>query len=152
MRIGELATKTGVSVRALRYYEERELLIAERSAGGQRRYPDSAVDRVRWIQRLFAAGLPSSAVRRLLPCVYAPAEAKPAAVLNMLRAERDRIDAQVAGLVATRDRLAAIITGAHQCFDGLDDDPAAMTDRGSGSGTGPAGNLAPDDLLSNVVG
>ncbi|WP_219509752.1 MerR family DNA-binding transcriptional regulator [Nonomuraea ceibae] len=30
MRIGELAAATGVSVRALRYYEEQSLLAAER--------------------------------------------------------------------------------------------------------------------------
>ena len=34
MRIGELATTTGVSVRALRYYEEQGLLKAERTASG----------------------------------------------------------------------------------------------------------------------
>lgn len=39
MRIGEVAKKAGVSVRALRYYEEQDLLPAERSSGGQRQYP-----------------------------------------------------------------------------------------------------------------
>lgn len=43
MRIGELAAKAGVSVRALRYYEEQNLLASERSPGGQRHYPHSAV-------------------------------------------------------------------------------------------------------------
>jgi DNA-binding transcriptional MerR regulator len=32
MRIGELAARTGVSVRALRYYEEQELLAPERTS------------------------------------------------------------------------------------------------------------------------
>lgn len=36
MRIGEVAAKAGVSVRALRYYEEQDLLDASRSSGGQR--------------------------------------------------------------------------------------------------------------------
>ena len=39
MRIGELAARSGVSVRALRYYEEQDLLISTRSASGQRHYP-----------------------------------------------------------------------------------------------------------------
>lgn len=69
MRIGELATKAGVSVRALRYYEEQQLLTSERSASGQRHYVDSAVDRVRLIQQLYAAGLPSRTIVELLPCV-----------------------------------------------------------------------------------
>ena len=69
MRIGELATRTGVSVRALRYYEEQGLLVSERSPSGQRHYPDEAVDRVRLIQQLYAAGLPSRSIAELLPCV-----------------------------------------------------------------------------------
>ncbi|GAA2267529.1 hypothetical protein GCM10010145_47520 [Streptomyces ruber] len=69
MRIGEVAEKAGVSVRALRYYEEQDLLRADRSPGGQRHYPDTAVARVRLIQQLYAAGLPSKVVRQVLPCV-----------------------------------------------------------------------------------
>lgn len=38
MRIGEVAAATGVSVRSLRYYEEQELLEAERSSGGHRNW------------------------------------------------------------------------------------------------------------------
>jgi DNA-binding transcriptional MerR regulator len=52
MRIGELAARTGVSERSLRYYEEQGLLVANRTSGGQRRYPDAAVDRVIRIQEL----------------------------------------------------------------------------------------------------
>lgn len=54
MRIGELATRTHVSVRALRYYEEHALLTAERTPSGQRHYPESAVARVHLIQQLYA--------------------------------------------------------------------------------------------------
>lgn len=34
MRIGEVAERAGVSVRALRYYEEQRLLGATRTGGG----------------------------------------------------------------------------------------------------------------------
>ena len=57
MRIGELSERASVSVRALRYYEEQGLLTAERSASGQRHYAEPAVERVRLIQHLYAAGL-----------------------------------------------------------------------------------------------
>ncbi|MEW1793145.1 MULTISPECIES: MerR family DNA-binding transcriptional regulator [Streptomyces] len=46
MRIGEVADKAGVSVRAPRYYEEKGLLPAYRSPGGQRHRPDTAVERI----------------------------------------------------------------------------------------------------------
>ncbi|WP_131787258.1 MerR family transcriptional regulator [Protofrankia symbiont of Coriaria ruscifolia] len=108
MRIGELAARTGVSVRALRYYEQQDLLAAERSPGGQRHFPDSAVDRVQLIQQLFTAGLPSKSIVDLLPCVV-NGRATPE-LLDRLSTERDRIDQQIADLVNTRDRLDSLIS------------------------------------------
>ncbi|GGY85928.1 MerR family transcriptional regulator [Streptomyces nitrosporeus] len=110
MRIGELAARAGVSVRALRYYEEQNLLVSVRSPSGQRHYPDSAVDRVEVIQQLYAAGLPSRVIVELLPSVET-GEVTPE-LLVLLAAERNRIDAQVGTLVRTRDRLDTIITTA----------------------------------------
>ncbi len=107
MRIGELAVKGGVSVRALRYYEEQGLLTSIRSPRGQRRYADEAADRVRLIQNLYAAGLTSSTIAELLPCVDAKVSTPEARAL--LAAERDRVDRQIAQLTATRDRLDQVI-------------------------------------------
>lgn len=110
MRIGELAERTGVSVRALRYYEEQHLLPALRSESGQRRYPDSAVERVHLIQQLYAAGLSSKTILELLPCVDAGVST-PESMARLI-AERDRINAQIDGLIAARDRLDAVIDAA----------------------------------------
>ncbi|MDT0435988.1 MULTISPECIES: MerR family transcriptional regulator [Streptomyces] len=107
MRIGEVADKAGVSVRALRYYEEQDLLPADRSPGGQRHYPDSAVDRVRLIQLLYAAGLPSRVVRQVLPCVDSGRAAP--TLLGQLEEERARIDGRITDLLAVRDRLDDVI-------------------------------------------
>lgn len=107
MRIGELSAKTGVSVRALRYYEERALLVAERSTSGQRHYADPAVDRVELIQTLYAAGLSSRTILDLLPCVDAKVNTPESRAL--LRSERDKIDDQVTRLLEARARLDAII-------------------------------------------
>ncbi|MET7950376.1 MerR family transcriptional regulator [Micromonospora sp. NPDC005324] len=108
MRIGELATKTGVSVRALRYYEEQGLLASARSSGGQRHYLDDAVDRVYLIQMLYAAGLSSRTILDLLPCVDAKVNTPQSRA--MLRAERDRIDQQITQLRQARTRLDEVIT------------------------------------------
>ena len=110
MRIGELAGTAGVSVRALRYYEEQGLLTAERTPSGQRVYPPKAVDRVQLIQQLYAAGLTSRTILELLPCVDAGVRTRESQA--RLAAERDRIDRQIAGLVATRDRLDEVIAMA----------------------------------------
>ena len=108
MRIGELAERAAVSVRALRYYEEQGLLTADRSASGQRHYAEAAVERVRLIQQLYAAGLTSRTIADLLPCVDAGVSTPQSRA--RLAAERDRIDAQIAELVQTRDRLDEVIT------------------------------------------
>ncbi|GAA1130013.1 MULTISPECIES: MerR family transcriptional regulator [Streptomyces violaceusniger group] len=110
MRIGELAAKTGVSVRALRYYEEQGLLTSERSPSGQRHYADYAVDRVLWIQCLYSAGLSSKTLREFLPCTHTGV-ATPDNI-DRLTAERDRINAQMADLATIRDRLDAVIAAA----------------------------------------
>ncbi|KIF68254.1 MerR family transcriptional regulator [Streptomyces sp. AcH 505] len=108
MRIGEVADQAGVSVRALRYYEQQDLLQACRSPGGHRHYPDTAVSRVRLIQQLYAAGLPSRVVRDVLPCVDS-GEASPK-LLDQMEAERVRIDERITDLLAVRDRLDDVIT------------------------------------------
>ncbi len=57
LRVGELAKRTGKTVRALHLYEELELLKpVHRSKGGFRLYAPSAVKRVEWIGKLQDAG------------------------------------------------------------------------------------------------
>ncbi|GAA2003899.1 MerR family transcriptional regulator [Nakamurella flavida] len=107
MRIGEVAASSGVSVRALRYYEEQGLLVAERSASGQRRYPPEAVDRVRFIQSLYAAGLGSRAVLPILPCLEHGVLTEK--MHEQLLTERARVQAQLEELTATRDKLDEVI-------------------------------------------
>ncbi|MEU1588093.1 MerR family transcriptional regulator [Micromonospora sp. NPDC005710] len=110
MRIGELARRTGVTTRALRYYEEQNLLTAERSGSGQRHYGDDAVDRIHLIRQLYAAGLSSKTVAELTPCVL-DGKATPE-LLQRLAAERDRLDQRVADLIRARGRLDSVINGA----------------------------------------
>ena len=112
MRIGELAERSGVSVRSLRYYEEQGLLTATRSESGQRRYVEAAVERVRFIQQLYAAGLSSKTIVSLLPCVEAPSSATTRYSIDLMQAERDRIEQQVEELTATRDKLSGLIIAA----------------------------------------
>ena len=107
LRIGELAARAGVSTRSLRYYEQQRLLPAERSSTGQRRYSEVAVDRVKLIQRLFAANLSSRTIAELLPCPRAGIT--PLVAKTRLAAERERIDAQIAELAKARIQLTEVI-------------------------------------------
>lgn len=110
MRIGELARRTGVSVRSLRYYEQQHMLLSSRTTGGQRIYDEDAVDRVQLIQLLFGAGVGSRDVVELLPCIYSGTTTP--AMVDRLLVERNRIDRQAKDLVATRKRLDGVIVEA----------------------------------------
>ncbi|MCX4997761.1 MerR family transcriptional regulator [Streptomyces longwoodensis] len=113
MRIGEVARGAGVSVRAVRYYEQQGLLTADRSPAGQRLYRQDAIARVRFFQQMYAAGLTSRRITELLPCW--DAGHTDADQRAMLRAERERIQARIDELEAARDRLDQVIaqTDAH---------------------------------------
>ena len=64
--IGEVARRSGLSPDALRYYEREGLLPApERTAGGARRYDESALDQLAVITSLRAVGFSLAQVRDL---------------------------------------------------------------------------------------
>jgi DNA-binding transcriptional MerR regulator len=109
VRIGELAEKAGVSVRSLRYYEEQGLLVSTRSASGQRHYAEIAVERVVFLQRMYAAGLSSRTIYQLLPCTDEPSEATSDAAFDLMLTERGKLDAHIEELLRTRDTLDGFI-------------------------------------------
>ncbi|MGW3078410.1 MerR family transcriptional regulator [Kitasatospora sp. NPDC001132] len=116
MRIGELARRTGVSERSLRYYEQQGLLAARRTEGGHREYPEAAVDRVVHIQELFAAGLHSRTIHKLLPCMRdsdgGPNEIATPLLVEELTAQRERIDRTINDLLRSREVLDEVIATA----------------------------------------
>ena len=116
MRIGELARRTGVSERSLRYYEQQGLLESDRTPGGHRDFGEWAVDRVIRIQVLYAAGLNSEAIARVLPCMRdsdgGPNEVATETLARDLRVERDRIDRAIADLTRSREILDEVIATA----------------------------------------
>jgi DNA-binding transcriptional MerR regulator len=116
VRIGELAARTGVSERSLRYYEEQGLLVSTRTSGGQRQYPELAVDRVIRIQELYAAGLSSKKIFQILPCMRdadgGPSEIATPQLVTDLTEERERIDRMIGDLIRSRDVLDDVIETA----------------------------------------
>ncbi|MEV5239471.1 MerR family transcriptional regulator [Streptomyces cinnamoneus] len=123
MRIGELAERTGVSERSLRYYEKQGLLAAERTPGGHREFGEWAVDRVIRIQALFAAGLSSAKIAQLLPCMRdvdgGPSARATGRLVAELAEERERIDGLIRDLIRSRDVLDEAIGMAARPRDEL---------------------------------
>lgn len=112
VKIGELARRAGVSVRALRYYEEQRLLHSDRTSGGQREYTDDAVARVRFFQMMYAAGLPSRRIADILPCFDNGTTDEQQR--RMLDEERQRLDSRITELADARTQLDALIIAARE--------------------------------------
>ncbi len=68
MNIGELARRTSVSVRSLRYYEEKQLLSPQRGENGYRSYDAAAIERVRTIQFYLGLGLSTNEILDVVLC------------------------------------------------------------------------------------
>jgi MerR family redox-sensitive transcriptional activator SoxR len=66
LTIGEVAERSGVATSALRFYEQRGLLHAERNAAGHRRYPRAAIRRVAFIVFAQKIGLTLEEIAREL--------------------------------------------------------------------------------------
>lgn len=64
--IGGLARAAGVGVETVRYYQRRRLLAVPHSAGGVRRYPAAAIDRIRFIKRSQNLGFSLDEIRELM--------------------------------------------------------------------------------------
>lgn len=110
MRIGELAARTGVSRRLLRYYEEQGLLTPGRAGNGYRDYGEAHVDVVQQIAGLLDAGLPTRIIAQLLPCldqpqtIYVPFVTPE--MIDTLRHEQARLSERIDFLTRNRDAIA----------------------------------------------
>jgi DNA-binding transcriptional MerR regulator len=112
MRIGELARRTGVSERALRYYEAQGLLTPERRPSGYRVYGEADVAAVRRIRILLAAGLNTAQIREILPCIIDEdgwLTPDCPELVDALRQQRSRLDEAIGELETTRANLDTII-------------------------------------------
>ncbi|MEV6527836.1 MerR family transcriptional regulator [Longispora sp. NPDC051575] len=67
LQIGEVATRTGLSLRTIRHYDEAELVVpSARSQGGFRLYTDADVERLLVIKRMKPLGFTLEEMRQLL--------------------------------------------------------------------------------------
>ncbi|MEV6823775.1 MerR family transcriptional regulator [Amycolatopsis sp. NPDC051102] len=133
MRIGELSKATGVSSRALRYYEQQGLLRSERRPNGYREYAPESVEVVAFVQDMFHAGLSSGVIRDILPCA---GDARPrgdcTALLARVQQVRDELVRQERTIAERRRRLDSYLA------DGLSDTSHPL------AGLSAAGRPAPD--------
>lgn len=108
MQIGELARRSGVSQRMLRYYEQEGLLQPARTESGYRDYGAAELQAAERIRLLSASGLKLDAIRILLPCMVDGPVAFMACdeIRSTLQAELGKLDEKLAELAASRSLVA----------------------------------------------
>ena len=105
MRIGQLATLTGLSRDALRFYEKRGLLVARRSGNGYREYPPEAAQWLRYIRTAQSLGFTLAEIEADLPLVAEQPDSAPV-LRDALQRKLEDIDRRVQGLMQLREELA----------------------------------------------
>jgi MerR family copper efflux transcriptional regulator len=117
MKIGQLARKTGKTVRALHLYEELGLLSPDRSEGGFRLYGSDELARVYWISKLQDMGFKLSQIRGLLDAVSASASAPEAmhGVRELFQSKLRDTRAQIQKLLQLERDIAESLSYLEAC-------------------------------------
>lgn len=103
LRIGQLAEKTGVSAKTLRFFDDAGVLVASaRSSAGYRLYDPALVAQVEFVGAAQAAGFSLDEIACLLDAVDGDDDAARAVIRDALA----RIDQTQMRLERLRDRLA----------------------------------------------
>lgn len=109
MKIGQLAERTGVSTKAIRYYEEIGVLPpARRETNGYRVYDRTAAERIAFVQDAQSAGMSLLEIQMILD-LRDHGESTCDHVIATLESHRAEIEQQMDHLERTRERLDEII-------------------------------------------
>ncbi|MGH9139383.1 MAG: heavy metal-responsive transcriptional regulator [Acidimicrobiales bacterium] len=108
MRIGELADRSGVPVKTIRYYEEVGVLAAPpRTPSGYRDYGDETADRLAFVRAAQSVGLTLGEIREIValrdkgvtPCEH---------VAGLLQRRAAEIESRIASLQLLRGELGRL--------------------------------------------
>ena len=121
MLIGEVARRSGVPAKTLRYYEDIGLLSADRTRSGYRDYRGDILERLAFIRSAQAVGLTLGEIRGIValrdgghaPCGH---------VLELLRARSEEIARTIRDLRVLQGELKGLVERA-QGLDPADCDP-----------------------------
>ena len=118
LKVGELAKRTGKTVRAIHLYEELGLLTPSvRSKGGYRLYAPHATKRIEWIQKLQDMGFSLTEIKAFLRVWEASATA-PAAMERVREIFKDKLSetrSTIDRLTRLADELADSLKYLESC-------------------------------------
>jgi MerR family redox-sensitive transcriptional activator SoxR len=109
LTIGDIATRTGLAVSAIRFYEDHGIVAPLRNAGGHRRYGRHDIRRLSFVMAAQKLGFPLTEIAghlKHLPAHKAPSKAD---WMRISKTFRHDIDARIKALEALRDTLDGCI-------------------------------------------
>ena len=122
MLIGEVAERSGVSAKTIRYYEEIGLAPApSRTPAGYRDYDDEIIDRLAFVRAAQAAGLTLGEIRGIVS-LRDDGDAPCGHVLELLRTRTRELDRTIRDLRSLRHDLRFLVDRA-ALLDPADCDP-----------------------------
>ncbi|WP_171102528.1 MULTISPECIES: Cu(I)-responsive transcriptional regulator [unclassified Ruegeria] len=108
MNIGDVANKTGLPAKTIRYYEEIDLIKPLRDTNGYRQFRDQDVHKLAFLGRARTLGFTIEDCRALL-ALYEDESRASADVKRIARDHLSQIEAKIADLRAMRDTLSHLI-------------------------------------------
>ena len=103
LTIDEVVRRTGLTSRALRFYEGRGLIRPLRTAAGRRLFGPGELERVHRITALKRAGFTLAQIGRLF-------DRKPVDIEGLLRVQLETLDAQAHDIAAVRQTIATALS------------------------------------------
>jgi DNA-binding transcriptional MerR regulator len=118
MKIGELASRTGLAASRIRFYEASGLISAQRQANGYRHYPEQTVQTLGIISCAQQAGFSLDEIRRLLP--QGDSQGLPhTELLASLKRKVGEIEAMQQRLAQNKAQLLTIIASIESKPEGM---------------------------------
>ncbi|VFR54304.1 Redox-sensitive transcriptional activator SoxR [plant metagenome] len=108
LTVGDVASRSGVAVSAIRFYEAQGLIQSTRTAGNQRRYPRSVLRRVSVIRIAQRAGLSLSEIKAHMDKLSQD-NVTVGQWRQLSRGWQELIDQRIVSLTQLRDRLGDCI-------------------------------------------
>lgn len=107
--IGDLARRTGCNIQTIRYYEQIGLLPAPpRTDGGQRRYGQTAVQRLSFIRHARELGFDIAAIRSLIALAGEPN--RPCVDADLIAQQQlDVVKSKIEGLTVLKKELERML-------------------------------------------
>jgi len=131
MNIGDVARRSGLPAKTIRYYEDIGLIKPDRSANGYRSFDDSDLHKLSFLGRARALGFSIEACRSLLE-LYEDRHRASGDVKEIAQDHLDAIERKIEELEAMKRTLSVLV---EKCAGDHRPDCPILEGIGSGTGT-----------------